>query len=72
MAVMFPVPASVGLQFLVEHIETALRAWSPFSIHLKGFSKSHDHWLFLTVDKGRGADVPRLHHRGRFDHGTEQ
>jgi len=59
MAVMFPVPASVGLQFLVEHIETALRAWSPFSIHLKGFSKSHDHWLFLTVDKGR-AEVIEL------------
>ncbi len=59
MAVMFPVPASVGFEFLVEHIETALRAFRPFSIQLKGFSKSHDHWLLLTVDKGR-RDVIEL------------
>jgi hypothetical protein len=53
MGIMFPVPGSIGLEKLGEHLERTLWPWSPFSIRLSGLTKSHDHWLLLTIDKGR-------------------
>jgi 2'-5' RNA ligase len=52
--VLFPVPEIVGEGRLVSHIGNVLSDWSPFDIQLGGFHKSHDHWLFLTLEAGGG------------------
>lgn len=57
--VLFPVPDTVGEKALVEHINHVLEIWVPFHIHIQGFHKSWDYWLFLTMKEG-GADVMRL------------
>lgn len=56
----FPVPASVGLGNLRDHIELVLSKWEPFEIHISKLEKSWDHFLFLTLEEGN-ADVIRLH-----------
>ena len=49
----FPVACSeVEEEKLTEHIETVLKNWKPFPIHIGGFRKSWDHWLFLLLKKG--------------------
>jgi hypothetical protein len=49
----FPVACSeVEEERLTEHIETVLKNWKPFPIHIEGFRKSWDHWLFLLLKKG--------------------
>lgn len=49
----FPVPCSeVEETKLTEHIETVLKNWNPFPIHMEGFTKSWDHWLFLLLKEG--------------------
>jgi len=49
----FPVPCSeVEEEKLTAHIETVLKNWKPFPIHIGGFRKSWDHWLFLLLKKG--------------------
>jgi len=49
----FPVPCSeVEEEKLAAHIETVLKNWKPFPIHIEGFRKSWDHWLFLLLKKG--------------------
>jgi hypothetical protein len=49
----FPVACSeVDEEKLTEHIETVLKNWKPFSIHVGGFTKSWDHWLFLQLKEG--------------------
>lgn len=58
--VLFPTPARVGRQRLVDHIETALRGFHPLKIELAGFHKSPDHWLFLTLGEGE-EQVRRLY-----------
>ena len=50
--VIFPVPASVGADRLINHIHHKLDSWEPFEIQLGGFQKSHDHWLFLRLVEG--------------------
>ena len=57
--VLFPVPASVGEEELIGHVENVLSGWRPFKIRLGGFHKSRDHWLFLTLTEGE-AEVKRL------------
>jgi 2'-5' RNA ligase len=51
--IIFPVPASIGEKNLTEHIEKKLEGWSEFDIHLSGFEKSWDNWLFLVLREGR-------------------
>jgi 2'-5' RNA ligase len=58
--VLFPVPWSVGEDRLIPHIRNVLSEWRPFDIRLGGFHRSHDHWLFLTLEDGE-AQVSRLH-----------
>ncbi|NIV93162.1 hypothetical protein GWN42_10255 [candidate division KSB1 bacterium] len=58
--IMFPVPDSVGEGKLEHHIESVLKRWRPFPIHICGFRKSWDHWLFLTLQEGN-SDVIRLY-----------
>jgi hypothetical protein len=49
----FPVACSeVEEGKLTAHIETVLKNWKPFPIHIGGFRKSWDHWLFLLLKKG--------------------
>ena len=49
----FPVACSeIEEAKLAEHIETVLKNWKPFPIHIGGFRKSWDHWLFLLLRKG--------------------
>lgn len=50
---MFPLPCSeVEETKLTEHVETVSRSWEPFPIQVKGFTKSWDNWLLLTLKKG--------------------
>src|SRR5215212_5363262 len=58
--VMFPVPVSKGEENLVHHLESVLRGWQSFPIHLQGFQISSDHHLFLLLEEGN-ANILRLH-----------
>ena len=60
--VLFPTPARVGKTPLINHIGTVLSDFKPFEVQLSGFHKSDDHWLFLTLDKGR-TEVRRMYQR---------
>jgi 2'-5' RNA ligase len=62
LTLMFPVPDSVGEDRLVRHLHDVLRGVGPFPIHLRGFQKSWDGYLFLMVQEG-GADMTALHGR---------
>jgi 2'-5' RNA ligase len=37
-----------------------LKKWQPFTIHLHGFKKSWDDYLFLLIQKGN-ANITRIH-----------
>ncbi len=50
--ILFPVPESVGEKNLIQHLKHVLEKWSPFPIHIRGLTKSWDHWLFLTLQRG--------------------
>jgi len=57
--ILFPVLDTVSGKSMVEHINNVLETWSPFQIHIHGFHKSWDHWLFLTLEEG-GINIIRL------------
>ncbi len=58
---MFPVPVEeVPENAMTEHLSSVLSHWKSFDIHLAGFEKAVDHWLFLTVKEGNN-EVVRLH-----------
>jgi 2'-5' RNA ligase len=57
--IIFPATRNLDRKLLIEHIEKVLREWSPFEIQPGGFQKSHDHWLFLMLQKGED-EVKRL------------
>ena len=59
-AIVFPVPESVGEDNLARHVEGILSSWVSFPVRIRGFRKSFDHWLFLTLDEGYD-DVVRLY-----------
>lgn len=50
--ILFPVPALLGTERIIKHIESILKNWRSFEIHLSGFKKSWDHWLLLTIKNG--------------------
>ena len=56
----FPVPEFIGESNLTRHIETVLKNWSPFPIHLKSLQGSSDGYLFLLVQEGY-VDINNLH-----------
>jgi len=58
---MFPVLAGMGEEKLVRHLISVLGKWKSFPIHLKGFVKSWDHWLFMTLDQGK-TEIEQLYH----------
>ena len=49
----FPVPESVGEEKLHNHIENVLDGYQPFKVHITGYEKSWDNWLFLKVREGK-------------------
>src|SRR5919202_3129427 len=51
--VLFAVPASVGEDQLVHHIQDVLRNRYAFSIRLHGLARSWDDYLFLLIQEGR-------------------
>ncbi len=58
---MFPVPESIREDYLLQHLTPILNKLKPFPIHLKGFVKSWDHWLFLTLEQGN-SEIEQLYH----------
>ncbi|MFO8236307.1 MAG: 2'-5' RNA ligase family protein [Bacteroidales bacterium] len=56
----FPVPDIIGEEKLVEHIEDVLSKWEPFKIHITGYGKTWDHWLYLKIKEGKG-ELMNLH-----------
>jgi len=60
MTVVFPVGQSISVKSLSNHVRTVLEHWRPFDMELSGFTKSWDHWLFLTLTKGNEKMI-RLH-----------
>lgn len=56
----FPLPESINKDHLTLHIENILSAWKIFPIHLQGFQKSWDKYLFLMVQEGK-ENALKLH-----------
>jgi len=53
MPFIFPVPCTeVEEGKFTEHVETVLKRWKPFPIHIGGFAKSWDHLLLLLLREG--------------------
>jgi len=49
----FPVSCNeIEEEKLTEHVETVLKSWKPFPIHIGGFAKSWDHLLLLLLREG--------------------
>ena len=55
--IMFPLPTSVSEPDLIQHLTIVLKTVTPFSIHMAGFIKSWDHWLFLTLKEGNSEVI---------------
>jgi 2'-5' RNA ligase len=60
LTLMFPVPESIGENNLLHHLQCVLSSRQPFPIHLRGFQKSWDDYLFLMVQEGN-VDIIGLH-----------
>jgi len=58
--VMFPVPASVGEDNLIQHLASILCSWQSFLVHLQGIHISSDDHLFLMLQEGN-ANLACLH-----------
>jgi 2'-5' RNA ligase len=58
----FPIPDSVGLDPLVNHIQGILEDTKPFDVHISGLEKSWDHFLLLTIKEGND-EIHRLYDR---------
>jgi len=53
-------PETIPEEEVARHIENVMHRWTPFEVHLYGFEKSWDHWLFLSVTEGK-AEFIRSH-----------
>ncbi len=49
----FPVPDTIGEENLMNHVTEILKNKEPFRIHIVGFEKTWDNWLFLKVKEGK-------------------
>jgi len=57
---MFPVSESIGEDHLVHHLESVLRNWQSFPVHMQGCQISSDDYLFLLIQEGK-TNVIGLH-----------
>jgi 2'-5' RNA ligase len=55
--IIFPVPDKIPEAEISDHISKVLSGWQPFEIHINGYIKSWDHWLFLTLNEGNEAVI---------------
>ena len=53
LTIIYPVPASVGKNRIINHITEVLKDWNSFELNFKPLVKSWDHWLFLSINKGK-------------------
>jgi len=53
----FPFPETIPEQKVARHIESVLHHWTACEVHLYGFEKSWDHWLFLSVTEGKAEFI---------------
>ncbi len=60
LTIVFPVDQLVSRKSFSDHVRAVLKHWRSFDIEFNGFTKSWDHWLFLTLKKGN-EKVIRLH-----------
>jgi 2'-5' RNA ligase len=49
----YPVPESIGEENIIKHINQVIKEWEPFKIHIKGYEKTWDNWLFLKIREGK-------------------
>lgn len=56
----FPVPDSVGLKNLENHIQKIVDHWQPIDARFNEFEKTFDHWLMLIPSEGR-SEIIQLH-----------
>jgi hypothetical protein len=52
LTLIFPVPDEISEAQISKHTRNVLNNWKPFDIHINGFIKSPDLWIFLTLDEG--------------------
>jgi 2'-5' RNA ligase len=60
LTLLFPIPASLGKDRIINHIETVLKNLQSIKIRFGGFRKSWDHWLLLTLTEGN-AEIRKLY-----------
>jgi 2'-5' RNA ligase superfamily len=60
LAVVFPVPESLGERELVDHCTAVLQGWRPFQAAAGPLVKTPDHWLLLALSQGASV-VTRLY-----------
>jgi 2'-5' RNA ligase len=51
-SIIFPVSDEISKEQITSHIQSVLSHWKPFEVHVNGYIKSWDHWLFLTIGEG--------------------
>jgi hypothetical protein len=56
-ALVFPVPASLGRGSLRRHVRAVASAREPFRIRLRGLERSWDHWLLLILEEGNAEMI---------------
>ena len=56
----FPVPESIGMGALENHILSVLENQKSIQVHFFGLKKTRDHWLFLTIKEGNDQ-ILKLH-----------
>jgi hypothetical protein len=60
MTIVFPVPDSISEEEIIRHINNKLAGQKSFNVHISGFEKSWDNWLFLCLKDGR-SEMVKLH-----------
>jgi 2'-5' RNA ligase len=60
LTLVFPAPASIGVDVLRSHVQRVAAATAPFDIRLRGVQLTADHRIFLLVREGT-QDVVGLH-----------
>jgi hypothetical protein len=52
LTLVFPFPDFLSDITLIDHVESVIKDWPPFTIHLRGLRRSLDDYLFLLVKEG--------------------
>jgi 2'-5' RNA ligase superfamily len=52
LTLVFPFPDFLSDITLIDHVESVIKDWPPFTIYLRGLRRSLDDYLFLLVKEG--------------------